>query len=87
MTTEQCPVALPAPETVIQVKVSDGEDPRRKARLEGYFWKFMGAEKGEDGHWYAVLTREEPNSLDDVMNGTGTGLGSYTVTERAQLTD
>lgn len=82
-----CPVALPAVGTLIQVKVPDETDRGRKARIEGYHWTFVGAELAEDGCWYAVLTREEPNSLDDVYNGSGTGLGSHTITERAKLTD
>lgn len=86
-TSPTCPVALPAPGTIIKVKVPEEADKRRKAHLESYLWTFQRAELAEDGCWYAVLTREEPNSLNDVMNGTGTGLGTYTVTERAKLTD
>ena len=87
MTNTECPVTLPAPGTLITVQVPDETDPRRKAHVEGYHWTFVRAELAEDGCWYAVLTRQEPNSLDDVMNGSGTGLGSHTVTERAKLTD
>lgn len=51
---------------------------------EAYTWIFEGAEKGEDG-WYAILSREEPRSYNDVMNGTGTGLGTVKVTEKVKI--
>ena len=86
-TTTTCPVALPAPGTLIKVQVPEETDSYRKARIEGYHWTFVRAELAEDGCWYAVITREEVNSYNDVMNGSGTGLGTHTVTERAKLTD
>lgn len=55
-----------------------------KAYRESYTWT-LAAVVCEDGKWYAVITREEVNSYNDVMNGTGTGLGTHTVTERVQL--
>ena len=58
---------------------------RHKAARECHTWTFQGAEKGEDGEWYAVLTRQEVNSYNDVMNGSGTGLGHHTVTQRVKL--
>lgn len=51
---------------------------------EAHEWTFKGTEKRDDG-WYAVLTRTEPRCLDDVYNGSGTGLGTVTFTERVKL--
>ncbi len=58
---------------------------RAKASRECHTWTFQGTEQGEDGKWYAVLTRKEVNDYNDVMNGSGTGLGHHTVTEKVLL--
>jgi hypothetical protein len=51
---------------------------------EGYVWTFTGTEKTEEG-WFAVISRTEPRCLDDVYNGTGTGLGTDTFVEKIKL--
>lgn len=55
-----------------------------KTHRESLVWTYKGVEKADDG-WYAVLSREEVNSYNDVMNGSGTGLGTHTVTERVKV--
>jgi len=57
---------------------------RHKAARECDEWTLEAIEE-EDGKKVAVLTRQEINSYNDVMNGTGTGLGHHTVTERVTL--
>jgi len=57
-----------------------------KTVREGYIWTFEGTEHTADG-WYAVISRTEPRCLDDVYNGTGTGLGTDTITEKVKLGD
>lgn len=81
-----CPVELPEVGTLVAVKVGTPSDPHRKAVMESTVWTFRGAEVGPDGEWYAVLTREVPESEDDVWNGSGKGRGTRTLTERAKLT-
>jgi len=80
--------AMTAPATTPMNWFNNGYEHARCHKLsrESQKWTFTGTEKGEDGRWYAVLTREEVNSYNDVMNGTGTGLGTHTVTERVKLT-
>jgi len=78
MSTKQ----LPAVGT--QVTIKCGDDVEHPAALENYEWTFTGTES-ENGRTYALLTREEPRSLDDVYNGSGTGLGWTTVNERVDL--
>ena len=48
---------------------------------ESYDWTVERYEDGPDGERWAVCTRTEPRSLDDVYNGTGTGLGTETIRE------
>ena len=57
-----------------------------KAFREAHTWTFKGAELGEDGCWYANLERQEVNSYNDVMNGSGTGLGTHTETTKVKIT-
>jgi len=59
---------------------------RAKSGRECHEWTLSAVEQDESGEWVAVLTRQEVNSYNDVMNGSGTGLGHHTVTERVQLT-
>lgn len=78
MSTKQ----LPSVGSLVTIKC--GDEVERAAAIESYEWTFMGTEI-EKGHTFALLTREEPRSLDDVYNGSGTGLGMITVTERVNL--
>lgn len=55
-----------------------------KTTREFYIWTFQGVEE-EGGKRLAIITREEPRSLNDVMNGSGTGLGTVTITERVEI--
>lgn len=55
-----------------------------KQYRENFVWKVAAIEEGADER-IAVLTREEPRSYNDVMNGSGTGLGTDTVTTRVKL--
>jgi len=58
---------------------------RAKSARECHEWTLSAVEQDEAGDWVAVLTRQEVNSYNDVMNGSGTGLGHHTVTERVSL--
>jgi hypothetical protein len=53
--------------------------------VEAFEWTFKGTETREDG-LYALLERQEVNSYDDVMNGSGTGMGHHTETGSVKLT-
>jgi hypothetical protein len=55
-----------------------------KALRESHVWTFAAVEEKE-GKRLAVLTRTEPRCLDDVYNGSGTGLGTVTITERVEI--
>jgi hypothetical protein len=51
---------------------------------ESLVWEIEAYETDSEGSLWALLIRWEPRCLDDVYNGTGTGLGTIEIREKVR---